>query len=302
MEKLRAASPAQLFITVLRIACFCIFAGRAWQYLMWDAPFRALLWDQALMQGVIESITSMTWEEYTSSIIADKYIQLSITMTGWLFAACALLSLFVKSSMKWAKYVLVFGIASIAFLAYLDYKEKFFQVGELMEHAIQLGAPLLLSLAVFSKIDTKKLMLAAKAAVAVTFTGHAMYAWGYYPQPGPFIDMLINILHFNEGFTNDFLKVAAILDVIVAVLIFVPRTSRAALMYCVVWGGLTASARVVSGFDSNFIADTLNQYLFETVFRLSNALIPLWIFFAEGGKLAAVKQNREEELKPYTIK
>lgn len=301
MEKANAAGTrVQLLTTLLRITCFCIFAGRAWQHLMWDAPFRALLWDQAWMQGVIEGMTSMAWEEYVSSLVADHYIQLSIRITGWLYAACAVLSFLISSRMKWAKYVIFTGIASLSFLAFLNYKERFFQAGELMEHGIQLFAPVLLMMVLFSKLSAKGLAIIAKAAVAFTFIGHGLYAWGYYPQPGPYIDMLINILHFDEEFVNSFLKAAAILDFAVAILIFIPVASRAALVYCAVWGSLTALARIIAGFDSNFIAESLNQYLFETLFRLSHGLLPLWIFLAERGKIAS--QVNTKQVKPYAIR
>lgn len=285
MEKTIAPKTLNLFITMLRIACFCIFAGRAFQFLVWDAPFRTLLWDQEWMQGIIESLTSMTWEQYTTSPKVDTYIQSSIQATGWLYAVCAMLALFIGKGMKRAGSLLLAGSAALGFLAFLNCKEKFFQVGELMELCIQVFTPVFLYLALFTKVNSKKLIVFAKAAVALTFIGHGLYAWGYYPQPGHFIDMFINVLGISEEMSRTALKVAAILDFAAAVLLFVPRAAKASLMYCALWGGLTAAARLMSGFDSNFIADSLKQFTFEVVFRLSHALLPLWIFYTEGGRM-----------------
>lgn len=286
---------SELFITLLRVTCFFVFAGRAYQHLVWDAPFRTLLWDQEWMQGIIESVTSMTWEQYTSSVQVDKYIQGSIKATGWLYAVAAMLSLFVRKNMKWAGYILLAGSLALSFLGFLEFKEKFFWYGQLMEFGIQIITPVLLFLALFTKVRARNLVLVAKIAVAVTFFGHGLYAWGYYPQPGHFIDMFINVLGFTEAFSITSLKIAAVLDFAVAVLIFIPRASRIALIYCVLWGGLTASARLLSGFDANFLAQTLNQYTFEVVFRLSHALIPLWIFLAEGGRLRLKKPAEQQK-------
>jgi hypothetical protein len=275
----------QVFITLLRITCFFVFAGRAYQHLVWDAPFRTLLWDQYWMQGIIESLTSLTWEQYTTSIQVDKYIQGSIQATGWLYAICALLSLFIKSSMKRAGYLLLAGSVSLGLLAFLQFKDKFYQYGELMEMGIQVFTPVFLFIALFTGITSRRLMLIAKSAVALTFIGHGLYAWGYYPVPGHFIDMFINVLGFTEEFSLASLKVAAVLDFAAAILIFIPRTSRISLMYCVLWGGLTASARILSGFNSDLIADSLNQFTYETAYRLAHGLIPLWIFLNEGGRI-----------------
>lgn len=283
--------------TILRIACFCVFAGRAWQHLVWDAPFRTLLWDQELMQHIIESLTSMTWEQYTSSAQVDGYIQLAIRATGWLYAACAVLSLFINKNMKRTGYLLLGGAMSLSILAFLDFKEKFFEMGMLMEHLVQISAPLLLFAALFTDILKKRIILFAKIAVAITFIGHGLYAWGYYPQPGPFVDMLINILGFSESFARDFLKVAAVLDFIVAALIFIPRASRASLIYCIAWGGLTAIARIVSGFNSDFILQSLNQYTFEVMFRLSHALVPVFILYAQGQRLPEMKWMKRKKRK-----
>jgi len=41
-------------VPVLRISCCCLLVGRAWQHLFWDAPFRAFLWDEHLLQGIVE--------------------------------------------------------------------------------------------------------------------------------------------------------------------------------------------------------------------------------------------------------
>ena len=291
MEKttIKGTDMSQLFIMLLRITCFVLFAGRAYQYIIWDAPYRTLLWDQELMQGIIETFTSLTWEQYTTSVNTDKYIQTSIQATGWLYAVCAMLSLFIRRNMKWAGYFLLAGSLALGFLAFLNFKEKFFQYGEIMELGIQVTSPVLLFMALFTKIKQKTLILVAKVAVAFTFFGHGLYAWGYYPQPGHFIDMFINVLGFTEETSRFVLKIAAVLDFIAAVFIFMPRGARLSLWYCILWGGLTAVARIWSGFDSNFIVASLNQLGFEVMFRLSHALLPLWIFYAGGGKIELKK-------------
>lgn len=276
---LKAENFKSKYIVILRWACFFIFAGRAWQHLFWDAPFRALFWDQEWMQGTIESITGLTWDEYATSTKAESIIQFVIRTTGWLYVLCALISLFVKQQHKFAGKFLWLGAASLLFLGFLNCKEKFFQMGEFMEHAIQITAPVLLFLVLFKNIKNNRLIIFSKIAIALTFAGHGLYAVNYYPQPGPYVDMMLNIFHFNEETAKSIIVIMGILDFIVSIFIFIPITSSIALLYCAAWGLLTALARVTAGFDTNFPLETLNQYTFETVFRLSHFMIPLWVFY-----------------------
>lgn len=267
------------YIIILKWACFFIFAGRAWQHLFWDAPFRALLWDQELMQCLIQKLTGLTWEEYSASTKVESIIQFFIRATGWLYVVCALASLVLNKGNKLIGKILLIGSASLCFLAFLNCKEKFFQLGEFMEHAIQITSPVLLYFMLFRNIRLTKLILFAKVAVAFTFIGHGLYAVSYYPQPGPYADMVINIFHFDETHVKSMLVVLGYLDFIFSILIFIPLFSSFALLYCAIWGLLTALARVAAGFDNNFALASLNQYAFETVYRLSHFMIPLWVFY-----------------------
>jgi hypothetical protein len=63
-----------LVLNILKAATFLLFAGRAWQHLFWDAPFRELLWDQAIMESIVLSLRGGTWEEYVTSENTDHFI------------------------------------------------------------------------------------------------------------------------------------------------------------------------------------------------------------------------------------
>jgi len=73
-----------------------VFLGRAWQHLYWDAPFRAFLWDEALLSGFVEQWLSMDWEAYITSMEVDKNISWSIKCFGVLYLMGAIISLFIK--------------------------------------------------------------------------------------------------------------------------------------------------------------------------------------------------------------
>ena len=65
----------------------------------------------------------------------------------------------------------------------------------------------------------KKLIL----LIAAVFIAHGLYAVGYYPIPGYFLGMVIDILGLTEQGARNFLLIAGILDFIGAFLIFLPK-------------------------------------------------------------------------------
>lgn len=271
-------SNQQYVILTLRMAAFLLFAGRAWQHLFWDAPFRALLWDQKLMEGGIVRITGGTWQEYVTSEKADHFIQSLTIGFGIFYGLMAVLTLFVTPRWKKITWLYVVASVSLAFLAFLYSKDKFYHIGQFFEYSIQFLLPLIFIFALTRSIALSKLSLAMKIAIALTFTSHGLYAFGAYPQPGVFVDMVIHIFHCSESFAKTFLKVAGVLDFVVSVTIFIPRLARISLAYAAIWGGLTALARTWANFYIEFPLESLHQNLFETVYRLPHMLVPMAAF------------------------
>jgi hypothetical protein len=164
-------------------------------------------------------------------------------------------------------------------LSLLLTKEKFYHIPMFFEHTIQFSTPfLLLSFIKYQK--TSKLVLHLKIAIALTFTCHGLYAIGIlYPLPGNFVTMCLNILPISETTAIRFLFIAGILDFAVAILLFIPRLWKFALLYAILWGFLTALARVVGPFSFDFTWQSLHQNLYQTVYRIPHGLIPLLLYF-----------------------
>ncbi|GGX14202.1 hypothetical protein [Aquimarina muelleri] len=269
-------------ITILKLSTFLVFIGRAYQHIVWDAPYRAFLWDEGLLKGVVENIFGGTWNDYVTSLSAANTISFSIKTIGVFYLLCAIATLLIKPNMKkLGKLFLVGGSIGLFILAFLYSKEKFFHVGQFFEYTIQFLSPVLLYLILFTTVDFKKIRLIALIAIALTFSCHGLYAIGYYPRPGNFIDMTLNSLPINEPSAHLLLKIAGILDFIIAIAIFVPRISYAALVYAFVWGGLTAIARLTGHFYMDFLGNTFNQWTWEMFIRLPHALIPLFVMVAD---------------------
>ncbi|MDY8136640.1 hypothetical protein [Aquimarina sp. 2201CG5-10] len=282
----------QKLLKILRISTFLIFIGRAYQHIVWDAPYRTFLWDEAILKNIVENVFGVTWNEYVTSLSAANNISLSIKMVGVFYILCAIVTLLVKPNMKkLGKFFLLGGSIGLFVLAVLYCKEKFFHVGQFFEYAIQFMSPVLLYLLMFTKVSFKKIRLIALIAIALTFSCHGLYAIGYYPRPGSFIDMTLNTLPISEPGAHLMLKIAGVLDFVVAIAIFIPRISYAALVYAFIWGGLTAMARLVGHFHVEFLANSFSQWTWEMLIRLPHALIPLFVMIADRPEVRFLKGN-----------
>lgn len=260
---------------LLRIACILIFLGWGWLHLLGDIPFRAIFWDESLLKGIVEGLSGMTWKEWVSSRAVNNFVQNLIYLTGVFYLLCGFAAFRLNEKSKWAGRMLLLGALSLMFLAFLFYKEKFYHLGQFFEYTIQWSAPLLLFLVVRKKWTNQRLLLPIKIAVALTFTCHGLYAVGYYPVPGNFVDMIIGVLGVSENTATTILTTVGILDFILSVLIFLPgKWAVPALSYAVLWGTATALARVTGYFDIDFAAKAVIRWLPETLLRLSHGLLP----------------------------
>lgn len=232
------------------------------------------------MENIVLFFRGGTWQEYVTSAATDRNIQITITVFGVFYALMALVTLVIRSRhIKQFLWLYIFSSVSLAFLAMLYTMEKFYHVGQFFEYAIQFTLPLLFWYMLTQRISPARLLLGMKIVIALTFSAHGLYAAGFYPQPGVFVDMFISILYVSEPVAVKMLFIAGILDFVVSVALFVPRLARYALIYAALWGGLTAVARTWANFYIDFPISSLHQNLYETLYRMPHMLVPLAAFF-----------------------
>ncbi len=274
---------------LLRILAATVFFGRAWQYLFWDVPFRTLLWDEGWMTAVV-NFFGMSWEAYISNMEIVVWQDIVIQIIGVFYLVLGLFGLFAtevsgqaSAKRRWIKSLLWIGSFFLFCLSLLYWKEQFYRFGQLVEYTIQWSTPILLILAIYRLPNNFYFRFLIKIAIALTFIGHGLYALGYYPTPGNFMQMTIDMFAIDDGQASVFLKTVGILDLVVALGIFIPYVWKPAVIYCVVWGFATAFARIVINFDTQMPIETLHQWLHETVYRLPHGGIPLllWLLMRE---------------------
>ena len=282
------APPALAFLLV-QAAAVCVFAGRAWQHLFWDAPFRTLLWDQAWMEPLVSGLFGTPWADYARSPGVDEGIQTAITVCGALYAALAVLALLIRRVPRAGGRLLWLGSLLLATLAFLYWKEKFWNLGQFLEYALQICAPLLLYHLRYRGGWSPAFVFTVKVLIAVTFVCHGLYAVGYYPRPGNFVQMILDSLAVSEATALRILDVAGYLDFALAVGIFLPRRiALPFLYYAAIWGFLTAFARIYANFYPAFWQEALHQHLHQVVLRLPHVLVPLALIVVLRDRAGAV--------------
>lgn len=257
-------------VLLLRVAVVAVFLGRAAEHYWSGGPYRALFWDEEWWgRGVAD------WSALSEGWLGDGVINGITLGIALLFLVCALAAVRVGRDSSYAKAVLWLGAGALLLLSLVLFKDKFYQIPQLMEYSLQWSSPLLLLLFL---ADNPRVWLWARWAVAFTFVGHGVYALGWLPVPVHFMEMSMGILGLDEDAARLFLRVAGLLDMWVAVSMFLPgRWRRSGLVYAVLWGGLTALARVVYDFQWELPWQSLAQGLPGTVYRFPHALVPLWL-------------------------
>jgi hypothetical protein len=261
----------------LKILCLFVFMGRAWQHLRWDAPYRAFFWSEAILSPVFK-LMGWSWQHYVTH--SDIYIANGIKVIGVFLLIAALCSLLASPKSRLPRFVLPISGVLLIILALMYSKEKGFYIGEFIEYGAQVACPWLLYATVYRPNFTLvRLKLGLKIAIALTFLGHGLYAIGYYPVPSIFQQMMVNTFGFSEMAAKQWLYIAGVLDIAVAVGIFLPYLKTPLLVYAAVWGFITALARIVANYDANIPAYSVDLWLFEVLYRLPHGGLPLLLLF-----------------------
>ncbi len=273
-------------LVALRFASTGALLGWGILHLFWDAPYRTLLWNESLLKGLVMSLTSMSWSEYVTNPKTDWAIQSGTRLIGVLLALIAAISILVRKRAQTesgggiSKFLPI-GTAVILAVSFLNFLGTGSRVGMFIESAAQVSSPILLWIAIraratpeASMAEAERLLWFIKIVVGLTFVGHGLYAIGYYPVPGNFIDMTINILGVTESGAKNLLKIAGIIDLLIPIGFLSRRFSAAAFLYATCWGLLTTLARPVSYWLLEGEASNLSFYVAQTFIRFPHFALP----------------------------
>ena len=161
--------------------------------------------------------------------------------------------------------------------AILNTKANYWRLGHFAELTLQWNSPLIFWLMIRPKVNYRLVDYLLRISIALTFIGHGLYAYGYYPVPGHFQQMMISGFGINNEQAISLLKLAGILDFVVAALIFLPfqKIRKGALVYIVVWGCLTALARIWSHIDFSSVNYLFTHWIPQFFVRSEHFLLPI---------------------------
>ncbi|WP_182869952.1 hypothetical protein [Stieleria mannarensis] len=265
-----------ILVSVLRLSAFLCLAGWAWVHLYWEGPYGVLLWQDSTYD--FAQWLGISWEEFVGNGVDEGWVQRWISRIGWIYVACAILSLTARKTSDLQMLVLLTGTGMLAVLSYAKYVAAQRQLPMLVEHGGQVLAPALLALALALGGRHRVTVGVAMVAVVTTFAGHGAYALGWWPTPGNFYAMISLSLGLDYDSATTMLRIAGFLDLAVGVLLFIPPLRRFAAGYAVLWGLLTSLARPVAGMSTGLIYWGADQYLHESILRAPHFLIPLYLF------------------------
>ncbi len=265
---------------LLKVASVAIFVGWGWHLLYWEAPFRALVHNPYITRPFVELLGG-EWSAFVQSPLVRKAIHYGETFLGLALLLCGLSVPFAEKGPP-VRIGLLTGGGILVLIAFVTFLDRTLMVGSFFEFAAQILTPFILYKRTSgSGRDQDSMHYWPKAAIAITFLSHGLFAIGYYPVPGDFMDMIIIIFDVKNETARQYLQIAGIMDFLVAGAIFFPYIRTPFLIYAAIWGVLTALARPVGHYFPDNMSYTLTRYLHEFVIRSPHFLLPVILLLME---------------------
>ncbi|MEO1436775.1 MAG: hypothetical protein AAFV80_14650, partial [Bacteroidota bacterium] len=232
---------------LLQINATLLCIGLVGLFAIGHSPFRSILWDESIWKGLVESIFGISWSDYVTGTFPIQLTRL-FEIVSILFLAFGGWCCWSKPS-NWGRRFLWVSAWLILILALWNWRSQAWRFPQLLEHGARVGSLFLIVGVFYEQWSRSRVIRFSEILVAATFVGHGLFALGWWPRPGHFVDMTIVLMQVSEDQAILFLQLVGWLDLITAVMIlFRLPGSGLALWYMVFWGFATALARVVTNF------------------------------------------------------
>ncbi|WP_020567890.1 hypothetical protein [Neolewinella persica] len=127
---------------ILRFATVTACLGLGLRALFSDLPIRALVWDEQWW-GWCASLVGMSWKEWVTSASVDAGIETVKLIIGIVMIVIAGLVITVERDTKVIKTALWIAFVILLIQNFLNWKEHFWQIGQLLELSLLTATPLL---------------------------------------------------------------------------------------------------------------------------------------------------------------
>ncbi|MCI5059190.1 MAG: hypothetical protein MRY83_23965 [Flavobacteriales bacterium] len=250
---------------LIKLSLICVIIAYLVQGLCWEFPFLDVFWNKHFFGHFTND-----WEQYIRSEIPHS-LHKNLSIGFILILLITGITVFTNRLVQMLKIMFII----LLILSMLKFYENGFRIGIFLEYGIQFTLPLLLYYQLKTKFTKTKTI--ALMAIAITFLGHGLFAISYYPQPGTFLDMFSNILGLNEANSKRMLILFGFLDIVLLPSLIWKKTRKYSIYYFILWGFLTAFARLWANFGIYSHSDFVIQWFWQFLVRLPHGLIPLYI-------------------------
>lgn len=265
-----------ILLWLLRFATGICLLGWAWVHLYWEGPYGILLWRSETFDWVAER--GIDWEEFVGTGANDGLVQQWLGWIGLFYLLGGIVAFTVRAR-SWVQLVVLTGVTLLlVILAYAKFVASQYQPPMFIEYGGQMLSPVVLMLAVVCGVRHRATVGIAVLSVIMTFAGHGCYAIGWWPTPGNFYGMTSLTLGVGHDTAKLILLLAGVLDFVVCAALFIPAWKRAAALYAVIWGLLTALARPVAGMSWDLNYWGADHFLHETAVRAPHFLVPMFLY------------------------
>ena len=259
------------------------FFGRACQHLFWETPYREFFWNGRLLEGIVNAWFNLSWNEYMVHPSTNAFIDGTAITLGVLYLSNSIIC-WLAPYYQWARWSGLINLVLFLPFIWLNFQGYWFNSLQILEFALQVGSIFFffhLCKQGKGHLFKKQTRLLLKLLIALTFTAHGLYAMGVFPLPQNFIQMTISALNVNNETAILFLWWAGFMDILLSVLIFTPfRIAKYALIYAIVWGFLTAFARIYCNVYMFDFWNGLNQWHYHFLVRNAHFIIPTIVYMS----------------------
>jgi hypothetical protein len=288
-DKYIPSSSLPLFL--LKCFTFCVLIGRAYQGFFFDLPLRTFFWDESLLSSTVTYLTQDSWENYVTNrtFDLDGFINILSLVISSIWATSAFAIFFVERGTKTVKVLLWLSGTLLLLLSVLLWKDNYYAMAQLLEQMTQVSMPFLI-LALYPSFatpqqyqyNTSKFRTLLILIIGFTFCSHGLYAVGYYPTSGAWVQWCYNMLPLsNDKQVFLFLQIMGVLDFLAVLFLFFKPTRTIGIYYCIAWGFITALTRILANFYWDIPWVSLHDWTYQTIFRLAHGGLPLilWLLY-----------------------
>lgn len=282
---------------LLRISCFIYLFSRGALYTFSQSPWRSLLWHEDLVRPFVKFFGG-SWINYAQQ--SDSWIKVFEKGLGITLMSIAFIFLFIRprSENKWLRGLIAgagfFTIMHLC-LQFLGHNREFNMIPE---YTLQALTPwIFLALLKYMPANKEDPWIDSsptsnfffRFAIASCFLGHGLYAAGIPYQPASYNRMLSLALNIDFETASQLVTAIGIIDIVLAVSIFIKPLEKITLLHMVFWGLITAGSRALCYVVIPGKLTNINPWLLESFVRISHGTLPLVLFF-----LLCFRKNKQE--------